>query len=114
MHDAKTRKWQVKIRNLTKEQIDFISGPRLLPTLSKADAVVIEHGNTPPDTEETVTVELNAAEQDTTENNLENKAVPPITDPKNMETRDRPLGEPSIAEEAKPANSDKLATPKPN
>ena len=43
MQDAKTRKWQVKIRNLTKEQVDFIAGPRLLPTLAKTDAVVIEH-----------------------------------------------------------------------
>ena len=45
MQDARTCKWQVKIRNLTKEQIDFISGPRLLPALSKAEAVVIEHGD---------------------------------------------------------------------
>ena len=43
MQDARTRKWQVKIRNLTKEQVDFIAGPRLLPTLAKTDAVVIEH-----------------------------------------------------------------------
>ena len=46
MQDARTRKWQVKIRNLTKEQVDFIAGPRLLPTLAKTDAVVIEHHNT--------------------------------------------------------------------
>ena len=29
IQDARTRKWQVKIRNLTKEQVDFIVGPRL-------------------------------------------------------------------------------------
>ena len=46
MHDAKSRKWQVKIRNLTQEQIEFITGSKLLPILSKADAVVIEHGDT--------------------------------------------------------------------
>ena len=46
MQDAKTRKWQVKIRNSTKEQIEFIASPRLLSTLSKADAVVTEHGDT--------------------------------------------------------------------
>ena len=55
MHDAKTQKWEVKIRNLTKEQIDFISGPKLLPTLGKADAVMIEHG--PVNTDNTVPVE---------------------------------------------------------
>ena len=43
MQDARTRKWQVKIRNLTKKQVDFIARPRLLPTLAKTDAVVIEH-----------------------------------------------------------------------
>ena len=43
IQDARTRKWQVKIRNLTKEQVDFIAGPRLLPTLAKTDALVIEH-----------------------------------------------------------------------
>ena len=43
MQDARTRKWQVKIRNLTKEQVDFIAGPRLLPTLARTDAMVIEH-----------------------------------------------------------------------
>ena len=43
MQDARTRKWQVKIRNLTKEQVDFIARPRLLPTLAKTDAMVIEH-----------------------------------------------------------------------
>ena len=43
MQDTRTRKWQVKIRNLTKEQVGFIAGPRLLPTLAKTDAVVIEH-----------------------------------------------------------------------
>ena len=43
MQDARTRKWEVKIRNLTPEQVDFISGPRLLPTLAKTDAVVISH-----------------------------------------------------------------------
>ena len=48
MQDAKTRHWQVKIRNLSKEQIEFIAGPRLLPMLSKADAVVIDHGANPP------------------------------------------------------------------
>ena len=41
--DAKTHKWQVNIRNLTKEQIKFIAGPGLLPTLGKADAIVIKH-----------------------------------------------------------------------
>ena len=46
MQDARTRKWQVKIRNLTQEQVDFIAGPRLLPTLAKTDAVVIEHHDT--------------------------------------------------------------------
>ena len=46
IQDAKTRKWQVKIRNLTKEQVDFIARPRLLPTLSRTDAVVIEHHDT--------------------------------------------------------------------
>ena len=46
MQDARTRKWQVKIRNLTKEQLDFSAGPRLLPTLAKTDAVVIEHNDT--------------------------------------------------------------------
>ena len=46
MKDARTRKWQVKIRNLTQEQVDFIAGPRLLPTLMKTDAVVIEHHDT--------------------------------------------------------------------
>ena len=46
IQDARTRKWQVKIRNLTKEQVDFIAGPRLLPTLAKTDAVVIEHHDT--------------------------------------------------------------------
>ena len=46
IQDARTRKWQVKIRNLTKEQVDFIAGPRLLPTLVKTDAVVIEHHDT--------------------------------------------------------------------
>ena len=44
MQDAKTHKWQIKIRNLSKEQIEFIAGPQLLPALSKAYAVVIEHG----------------------------------------------------------------------
>ena len=43
IQEARTRKWDVKIRNLTKEQVDFIAGPRLLPTLAKTDAVVIEH-----------------------------------------------------------------------
>ena len=43
LQDSKTRKWQVKIRNLTEEQIDFLAGPKLLPALSKADAMVIEH-----------------------------------------------------------------------
>ena len=43
IQDARTRKWQVKIRNLTKEQVDFIAGPRLLPTLAKTDAMVIEY-----------------------------------------------------------------------
>ena len=46
MQDARTRKWQVKIRNLTQEQVDFIAGPRLLPTLAKTDTVVIEHHDT--------------------------------------------------------------------
>ena len=46
IQDARTRKWQVKIRNLTQEQVDFIAGPRLLPTLTKTDAVVIEHHDT--------------------------------------------------------------------
>ena len=46
IQDARTKKWQVKIRNLTKEQVDFIAGPRLLPTLAKTDAVVIEHHDT--------------------------------------------------------------------
>ena len=46
IQDARTRKWQVKIRNLTKEQVDFIARPRLLPTLAKTDAVVFEHHNT--------------------------------------------------------------------
>ena len=46
MQDDRTRKWQVKIRNLTQEQVDFIAGPRLLPTLSKTDAMVIEHHDT--------------------------------------------------------------------
>ena len=46
MQDARTRKWQVKIRNLTQEQVDFIARPRLLPTLTKTDAVVIEHHDT--------------------------------------------------------------------
>ena len=46
IQDARTRKWQVKIRNLTQEQVDFIAGPRLLPTLAKTDAVVIEHHDT--------------------------------------------------------------------
>ena len=46
IQDARTRKWQVKIRNLTQEQVDFIAGPRLLPTLMKTDAVVIEHHDT--------------------------------------------------------------------
>ena len=46
MQDTRTRKWQVKIRNLTKEQVDFIARPRLLSTLVKTDAVVIEHHNT--------------------------------------------------------------------
>ena len=41
--DAKSHRWQVKIQNLTREQIDFITGPKLLPTLRKADAIVIEH-----------------------------------------------------------------------
>ena len=41
--DAKSRRWQVKIQNLTREQIDLIAGPKLLPTLRKADAIVIEH-----------------------------------------------------------------------
>ena len=46
MQDARTRKWQVKIRNLTQEQVDFIARPRLLPTLAKTDAVVIKHHDT--------------------------------------------------------------------
>ena len=46
MQDARTRKWQVKIRNLTQEQVHFIARPRLLPTLVKTDAVVIEHHDT--------------------------------------------------------------------
>ena len=46
IQDARTRKWQVKIRNLTQEQVDFIARPRLLPTLTKTDAVVIEHHDT--------------------------------------------------------------------
>ena len=46
MQDTRTRKWQVKIRNLTLEQVDFIAGPRLLPTLAKTDAVVIKHHDT--------------------------------------------------------------------
>ena len=46
IQDARTRKWQVKIRNLTKEQVDFIAGPRLLLTLAKTDAVVIKHHDT--------------------------------------------------------------------
>ena len=46
IQDAKTQKWQVKIWNLSKEQIDFIAGPRLLPILTKADVVVISHGDT--------------------------------------------------------------------
>ena len=46
IQDTRTRKWQVKIRNSTKEQVDFIAGPRLLPTLAKTDAVVIEHHDT--------------------------------------------------------------------
>ena len=46
IQDARTRKWQVKIRNLTKEQVDFIARPRLLLTLAKTDAVVIEHHDT--------------------------------------------------------------------
>ena len=58
MQDARTQKWQVKLRNLTKEQIDFITGRRLLPALSKADAVVIEHGDTPSTGETTETVNL--------------------------------------------------------
>ena len=55
IQDAKTRKWQVKIRNLTPEQLDFIAGPRLLPTLAKTDAVVIEHQN--PKSQDVVSVE---------------------------------------------------------
>ena len=60
MQDAKTHHWQVKIRNLSKEQIDFIAGPRLLPMLSKADAVVIDHGANPPvvETAQTATPEV--------------------------------------------------------
>ena len=46
IQDSRTRKWQVKIRNLTKEQVDFIAGPGLLPTLAKTDAVVIEYHDT--------------------------------------------------------------------
>ena len=46
MQDARTRKWQVKIRNLTQEQVDFIFGPKLLPTLAKTDAFVIKHHDT--------------------------------------------------------------------
>ena len=46
IQDTRTRKWQVKIRNLTKEQVDFIAAPRLLPTLAKTDAVVIKHHDT--------------------------------------------------------------------
>ena len=46
IQDARTRKWQVKIRNLTKEQVDFIARPRLLPTLAKTDVAVIEHHDT--------------------------------------------------------------------
>ena len=60
MQDSKTHQWQVKIRNLSKEQIDFIAGPRLLPMLSKTDAVVIDHGANPPvaDTAQTATPEM--------------------------------------------------------
>ena len=46
MQDARTKKWQVKIRNLTQEQVDFIAGLRLLPTLVKTDTVVIKHHDT--------------------------------------------------------------------
>ena len=60
IQDAKTRKWQVKIRNLTPEQVDFIAGPRLLPTLAKTDAVVIEHQN--PKSQEDVTLEQQPVE----------------------------------------------------
>ena len=35
IQDAKTRKWQVKIRNLTKEQLDLIAGPRLFTNPSE-------------------------------------------------------------------------------
>ena len=35
IQDARTRKWQVKIRNLTKEQVDFIAGPRIFTNRSE-------------------------------------------------------------------------------
>ena len=112
MHNAKTCKWQVKIRNLMKEQINFISGPKLLPTLSKADAVVIEHGNTSPSTEETATLEHSMIDHDANEKDEENLVSPTSTDLKNNETTNSLYGETSVTETATPTNSNISVTPK--
>ena len=90
MQDARTRKWQVKIRNLTKEQVDFIAGPRLLPTLARTDAVVIEHHDhqlTPVDVNRDVSQSegLNDSDESTNQKinkNSPNESVIPAARPK--------------------------------
>ena len=72
LQDARTRKKrtrQVKIRNLTKEQIEFIAGPKLLPALTKVEAVIIEHEDPPSKDSDVASVANDAAKTDDTTTN---------------------------------------------
>ena len=113
MQDARTRKWQVKIRNLTKEQIDFIAGPRLLPTLSKADAVVIDHVDTTITTEttETVNPEL-PVNNDTSHNELNAPTMsePSKSDGSNTESCNPIISEEAVKPDPKPAHPHRSMT----
>ena len=53
IEEAKTRRWKVTVQNLNQEQIDFISGPKLLPTISRTDSDATETVNIPQSEEAT-------------------------------------------------------------
>ena len=53
IEEAKTLRWKVTVQNLNQEQIDFISGPKLLPTISRTDSDATETVNIPQSEEAT-------------------------------------------------------------
>ena len=59
LKDVSKKDWIVTVRKLSLEEIDFLSGPKLLPNLTLPNAIntspLSDHDNPPPSTEEVVT-----------------------------------------------------------